>query len=126
MHGDIFMGKDTDTKSLYGPDESQQAATSSVESSQPAEKHVRQTKEDLNKRIRVKIASDPNDPMGMSEVVLGCNGEVVRVKRDVVVPLKMKHFYALKDATRKVYDRGPNGEITGERLSPRYSFSVEG
>ena len=77
-------------------------------------------------RVKVTIASDPNDPCGNVDVVLGVNGYVVRVKRDTPVMLKRKFLGPLKDAVKKVYDVGDNGEIIRERLIPRFNYTIQG
>ena len=77
-------------------------------------------------RVKVTIASDPNDPCGNVDVVLGVNGYVVRVKRDTPVMLKRKFLGPLKDAVKKVYDVGDNGEIIRERLIPRFNYTIHG
>lgn len=80
----------------------------------------------LEERVKVTIASDPNDPCGNVDVTLGVNGVVVRVKRDVPVMLKRKFLGPLTDAVKKVYTVGDNGEITGERLVPRFNYTIHG
>lgn len=95
-----------------------------VEAKEEAPKET--PKENPEARVKVTIASDPNDPCGNVDVVLGVNGYVVRVKRDTPVMLKRKFLGPLRDAVKKVYDVGDNGEITRERLIPRFNYTIHG
>lgn len=79
----------------------------------------------MNQRVKVKIHSDPNDPAGgMLDVKLSCNGDMVLVRRDEVVLLKRKHLCALRDAVKKTYVLDANGSVVGEKLVPRFSYTV--
>lgn len=76
------------------------------------------------KRVKLKIASDANDPMGLNDVVVGVNGEVIRIKRDHTVMVKRKFVAALEDAVKITYVTDANGQVTGERKTPRYNMTV--
>ena len=79
----------------------------------------------MNQRVKVKIHSDPNDPSGgMLDVKLSCNGEMVLVKRDEVAMLKRKHLCVLQDAVKTTYVLDANGSVVGEKLVPRFSYTV--
>lgn len=77
-----------------------------------------------DKRVKIKIASDPNDPMGLNDVVVGVNGEVIRIKRDHNVMVKRKYVAALEDAVKLSYVTDSNGQLIGERKIPRYNMTV--
>lgn len=100
--------------------------TAPVESKNSSIDDKKAARKRLEERVKVTIASDPNDPCGNVDVTLGVNGVVVRVKRDVPVMLKRKFLGPLTDAVKKVYTVGDNGEITGERLVPRFNYTIHG
>ena len=78
---------------------------------------------DGNARIKIRIPSDDSD-MGRTDVKVGWNGDVIRIKRDSVVSIKMGHYYALMDATKTEYDLDSDGRIVGQHLVPRYNVQV--
>ena len=78
------------------------------------------------KRIKIKIASDPNDPVGAADVTVGWNGEFISIKRDVPVMVKPGHLSVLQHAVQTSYIIGKDGEISGQRETPRYNIQVLG
>ena len=72
------------------------------------------------KRVKIRIPSDDSD-MGRSDVKVGWNGDVIRIKRDAVVEIKLGHYNALMDATKTEYDVDADGRIIGQHLVPRYN-----
>ena len=71
------------------------------------------------KRVKIRIPSDDSD-MGRTDVSVGWNGDVIRIKRDAVV-VKVGHYNALMDATKTEYDVDADGRIIGEHKVPRYN-----
>lgn len=78
------------------------------------------------KRIKIKIASDPNDPIGSQDVTVGWNGDFISIKRDVPVMVKPGHLSVLQNAVQTSYIIGKDGEVTGQRETPRYNIQVLG
>lgn len=89
-----------------------------------APKDPKQDKAYWEKRVKLKIASDANDPMGLNDVVVGVNGEVIRIKRDHIVLVKRKFVAALEDAVKITYVTDKDGLLTGTRRTPRYNMTV--
>ena len=81
---------------------------------------VAEDKIDGNKRVKIRIPSDDSD-MGRTDVKVGWNGDVIRIKRDAVVEIKLGHYYALMDAAKTEYDVDGDGRIIGEHKVPRYN-----
>ena len=75
---------------------------------------------DPNRRVKIRIPSDDSD-MGKEDVAVGWNGDVIRIKRDEIVSIKLGHYNALMDAVKTDYDLDADGRIVGERLVPRYN-----
>lgn len=104
-------------------DENENAKTQK-DSKQSTKKDPKQDPAYWEKRVKLKIASDANDPMGLNDVVVGVNGEVIRIKRDHTVMVKRKFVAALGDAVKITYVTDANGQVTGERKTPRYNMTV--
>ncbi len=85
-----------------------------VKAAAPAEEDLR------TKRVKIRIPSDDSD-MGRTDVKVGWNGNVIRIKRDSVVDILWGHYCALMDATKTEYDVDADGRIIGEHKVPRYN-----
>lgn len=84
----------------------------------------KQTAEYWEKRVKLSIASDANDPMGLHDVLVSVNGEAIRIKRDHTVMVKRKHVAALKDAVKITHVTDKDGLVTGTRRTPRYNMTI--
>lgn len=84
-----------------------------------------ETRRPANKRIPIMIPSDDSD-MGKGDVVVGCNGEIITIQRDVVVEIKEGHYNALMDAVKTELILDGNGKVIGSRRVPRYNVQRMG
>ncbi len=78
------------------------------------------------KMIKIMIPTQeiPGSTAGKEPVVVGVNGVVARIKRGVVVEVPEEYVEALTNATKVVYDKGPNGEPINPTFVPTHPFSI--
>lgn len=96
-------------------------AENTIESAVETPVEVKRT----TKRIPIMIPSDDSD-MGKGDVIVGCNGEIITIQRDVVVEIKEGHYNALMDAVKTELILDGNGKVIGQRRVPRYNVQRMG
>lgn len=98
-----------------------------VEDEASGEKSAQLTPDDVADRDTVLINIPQQDGIGGNEAVpVGVNGKVARIMRGVDVRVPVEYVEVLKNATKTVYDRGPNQELINERQVPSIPFSIVG
>lgn len=96
-----------------------------IEDEDAGEKSAPLTMSDVAERKTVMINIPQHDgPGGTEAVPVGVNGRVARIMRGVDVRVPIEYVEVLKNATKTVYDRGPNKELTNPRQVPTYPFSI--